>query len=101
VPATRASGMRFLWPALGIALVAVWLRTLLEAMPPPFDDLVALPIPTGRQVLYPGKADGMKMKKVMKGVFGTMRGLRRRRDSSRARYSEASRSLSHPPACSS
>ena len=61
--------MRFLWPALGIALVAVWLRTLLQAMPPPFDDLVALPIPTGRQALYPGKADGSKMPPAFSGVF--------------------------------
>jgi len=61
--------MRFLWPALGSALVAVWLRTLLQAMPPPFDDLVALPIPPGRQVLYPGKADGSKMPPAFSGVF--------------------------------
>ena len=50
-------------------LLGMWVSMLLQAMPAPFDDLVALTIPPERLNLYPGRTNGSAIPAQLTGAF--------------------------------
>jgi len=54
-----------------VAIVALgaYTSSLMQRMPPPFDDVTAVDIPPARLVLFPGKSNGSKIPADLTGAF--------------------------------